>query len=92
MIEDIQVENAPADGIQITSLSKNAVAPQASPANRHISNAFVTNCGSIGFHVDPGNTGVSRVLGLPILVNRQSIWTTPRVGRCAAVVSMASSN
>ncbi|MGA3091941.1 MAG: right-handed parallel beta-helix repeat-containing protein [Terriglobales bacterium] len=57
VIEDIQVENAPADGIQITSLSKNGVALQGSQVNGHISNVFVTNSGSVGIHVvDPGNS------------------------------------
>jgi hypothetical protein len=57
VIEDIQVENAPADGIQITSLSKNGVGLQGSEVNGHISNVFVTNSGSVGIHVvDPGNS------------------------------------
>jgi hypothetical protein len=57
VIEDLQVENAPADGIQITSLSKNGVALQGSQVNGHISNVFVTNSGATGIHVvDPGNS------------------------------------
>jgi hypothetical protein len=57
VIEDIQVENAPADGVQITSLSKNGVGLQGSEVNGHISNVFVTNSGSVGIHVvDPGNS------------------------------------
>jgi len=56
-VEDIQVENAPADGIQITSLSKNGVGLEGSEVNGHISNVFVTNSGSVGIHVvDPGNS------------------------------------
>jgi hypothetical protein len=57
VIEDLQVENAPADGIQVTSLSKNGVGLQGSEVNGHISNVFVTNSGSVGIHiVDPGNS------------------------------------
>jgi hypothetical protein len=51
------VGNAPADGIQITSLSKNGVGLQSSEVNGHISNVFVTNSGATGIHVvDPGNS------------------------------------
>src|SRR5580658_11146490 len=46
VIEDIQVENSPADGIQITSVSKNGVGLQGSQVNGHISNVFVTNSGA----------------------------------------------
>ena len=57
VLEDIQVENAPADGVQITSLSKNGVGLEGSEVNGHISNVFVTNSGSVGIHVvDPGNS------------------------------------
>jgi hypothetical protein len=57
VIEDLQVENAPADGIQITSVSKNGVGLQGSEVNGHVSNVFVTNSGSVGIHVvDPGNS------------------------------------
>ena len=57
VIEDLQVENAPADGIQVTSLSKSGVGLQGSQVNGHISNIFVTNSGSVGIHVvDPGNS------------------------------------
>ena len=57
VIEDLQVENAPADGIQITNLSKNGVALQTSQVNGHISNVFVTNSGGTGVHVvDTGNS------------------------------------
>jgi hypothetical protein len=56
VIEDLQVENAPADGIQVTSLSKSGVGLQSSQVNGHISNVFVTNSGSVGIHVvDPDN-------------------------------------
>jgi len=57
VIEDLQVENAPADGIQITSVSKNGVNLQNTQVNGRISNCFVTNSGGTGIHVvDPGNS------------------------------------
>jgi hypothetical protein len=57
VVEEVQVENAPADGVQITSLSKNGVGLEGSEVNGHISNVFVTNSGSVGIHVvDPGNS------------------------------------
>jgi hypothetical protein len=57
VIEDLQVENAPADGIQVTSLRKSGAGLQGSQVNGHISNIFVTNSGSVGIHVvDPGNS------------------------------------
>jgi hypothetical protein len=57
VIEDLQVENASADGIQITNLSKNGVALKTSQVNGHISNVFVTNSGGSGIHVvDTGNS------------------------------------
>jgi hypothetical protein len=57
VIEDLLVENAPADGIQITNLSKNGVALQTSQVNGRISNCFVTNSGGDGIHVvDTGNS------------------------------------
>jgi Right handed beta helix region len=57
VLEDLQVENAPGDGIEITSLSKNGVGLQSSQVNGHISNVFVTNSGFVGIHVvDPGNS------------------------------------
>jgi hypothetical protein len=57
VIDDLQIENAPADGLQITNLSKNGVALQTSQVNGHISNIFVTNSGGTGIHVvDTGNS------------------------------------
>ena len=57
VIEDLQVENAPGDGIQITNLSKDGVALQSSQVNGRISNCFVTNSGGVGIHVvDTGNS------------------------------------
>jgi hypothetical protein len=51
VIEDLVVENAPGDGIQITSLSKSGVALQTTEVNGRISNVFVTNSGGTGIHV-----------------------------------------
>jgi hypothetical protein len=59
VIEDMQVENAPADGIQITNLSKNGVRLQSSQVNGHISNCLVTNSGAIGIHVVDDSTSVT---------------------------------
>ncbi len=57
VIEDLQVENAPADGIQITNLSKNGVALTTTQVNGRISNCLVTNSGGTGIHiVDTGNS------------------------------------
>jgi len=57
VIEDLQVEYAPADGIQITNLSKDGVPLKTSQVNGHISNCFVTNSGADGIHiVDSGNS------------------------------------
>jgi hypothetical protein len=58
VIEDLQVEDAPADGIQITNLSKNGVRLQSSQVNGH-SNRLVTNCGAIGIHVVDDSTSVT---------------------------------
>lgn len=57
VIEDIQVENTPGDGIQITSVSKNNVQLQGSQVNGRLSNLFVNDSGGNGIHVvDPGNS------------------------------------
>lgn len=57
VIEELQVENAPSDGIQITNLSKNGVALTTTQVNGRISNCFVTNSGGTGIHiVDTGNS------------------------------------
>jgi hypothetical protein len=56
-IEDLQIEYAPEDGLQITNLSKNKVSLKNSQVNGHISNLFVTNSGADGIHiVDTGNS------------------------------------
>jgi hypothetical protein len=56
VIEDILIENAPNDGLQITNLSKNETALDTSQVNGHISNCFITNSGGNGIHVvDTGN-------------------------------------
>jgi len=59
VIEDLQVESAPADGIQITNLSKNNVALQSSQVNGRISNCFVTGSGANGIHVLDTNNSVT---------------------------------
>jgi len=51
VIEDLQVENAPGDGIQITNMSKNGVALTTTQVNGRISNCFVTNSGGTGIHI-----------------------------------------
>ncbi len=57
VIEDVVVQNAPGDGIQITNLSKNGTALQNTQVNGRISNCFVTNSGGNGIHVvDTGNS------------------------------------
>jgi len=57
VIEDLVVQNAPGDGIQITNLSKNGVALTTSQVNGRISNCFVNNFNGNGIHVvDTGNS------------------------------------
>jgi hypothetical protein len=57
VIEDMVVQNAPGDGIQITNLSKNGVALTTSQVNGRISNCFVNNFNGNGIHViDTGNS------------------------------------
>jgi len=51
VIEDLLVENAPADGIQITSLSRNGVALTTTQVNGRISNVMVSNSGANGIHI-----------------------------------------
>jgi hypothetical protein len=59
VIEDVQIEYAPEDGIQITNLNKNnvALANTHTQVNGRISNVFVTDSGGNGIHVvDSGNS------------------------------------
>jgi len=57
VIEDLQVENAPGDGIQITNLSKNNVPLQNTQVNGTLSDCFITGSGGNGIHVvDTGNS------------------------------------
>jgi hypothetical protein len=57
VIEDLLVENAPGDGIQITNLSKNGIALTTSQVNGRISNCLVANSAGNGIHiVDTGNS------------------------------------
>jgi hypothetical protein len=51
VIEDVLVENAPGDGIQITSQSQSGVALKTTEVNGRISNVFVTNSGGNGIHI-----------------------------------------
>ena len=57
-IEDLLIENAPEDGIQITNLGRdNKTVLTTSQVNGRISNCFVTNSGADGIHVvDSGNS------------------------------------
>ncbi len=57
VIENLQIENAPADGIQITNLNRSGVALKNTQVNGYISNVFVQNSGGDGIHVvDTGNS------------------------------------
>jgi hypothetical protein len=58
VIEDLQVRNAPADGIQLTSLGIDGQTRLTNTqVNGRISNCFVTGSGAKGIHVvDPGNS------------------------------------
>jgi hypothetical protein len=57
VIENLLVENAPADGIQVTNLSKNNVKLKTSQVNGRISNCLVANSAGDGIHVvDTGNS------------------------------------
>jgi hypothetical protein len=56
VIEDLQIEYAPGDGIQITNLNKNGVPLENTQVNGRISNVFVQYSGGNGIHiVDTGN-------------------------------------
>jgi len=57
VIEDLQVVNAPGDGIRITNLSKNNVPLQNTQVNGTLSDCFITASGGNGIHVvDTGNS------------------------------------
>ena len=58
VIEDLQVRGAPADGIQLTNLSKDGKTRLISTqVNGRISNCFISGSGANGIHVaDPGNS------------------------------------
>lgn len=57
VIEDIVIQNAPSDGLQVTNLSKNGIALNTSQVNGHISNCLITNSGGNGIRVvDTGNS------------------------------------
>ncbi len=57
VIEDLQIENAPEDGLQLTSVSANGTPLSNTQVNGRISNCFITNSNGNGVHiVDPGNS------------------------------------
>src|SRR5262249_1793530 len=51
VVEDVVVSNAPADGIQLTSLSQNNTPLANTQVNGRISNSFVTNSRQFGVHI-----------------------------------------
>jgi hypothetical protein len=51
VIEDLQIENSAADGMQITSVSKNGVPLTTSQVNGRMSNLMISNSGGNGVHV-----------------------------------------
>jgi hypothetical protein len=57
VIEDLQIENSPGDGLQITNTSRNGTELQNTQVNGRISDCFITNSGGNGIHiVDSGNS------------------------------------
>jgi hypothetical protein len=57
VIDDLQIENAPEDGLQITSVSANGTPLSNTEVNGRISNCFITHSKRNGVHiVDPGNS------------------------------------
>ncbi len=57
VIEDLQIENSPGDGLQITNTSRNGTALQNTQVNGRISDCFITTSGGNGIHiVDSGNS------------------------------------
>ncbi|MBO0862015.1 MAG: right-handed parallel beta-helix repeat-containing protein [Chloracidobacterium sp.] len=57
VIEDVQIQNAPGDGILLTNKTRNGVTLTNTQVNGRISNVFVTGSGGIGIHVsDSGNS------------------------------------
>lgn len=57
VVEDLYIENAPVDGIQVTSVSQGNVSLTNSEVNGRISNVFITGSGANGVHiVDPVNS------------------------------------
>ena len=51
VLDDLLIENAPADGLQITNLSRSQVGLKTSQVNGRISNIFVLDSGANGIHV-----------------------------------------
>jgi Right handed beta helix region len=57
VIEDVQIQNAPGDGILLTNRTRNGVTLTNTSVNGRISNVFVTGSGGVGIHVvDSGNS------------------------------------
>jgi parallel beta-helix repeat protein len=57
VIEDMQIQNAPGDGIRLTNKTKDGVSLTNTSVNGRISNVFVTGCSGVGIHVvDSGNS------------------------------------
>lgn len=57
VVDDLLIENAPVDAIQITNLNQGNVALSNSEVNGRISNCFITGSGANGIHVvDTGNS------------------------------------
>jgi len=51
VLEDLQIENAPQDGVLVTALSQNGTALTTSQVNGRISNIFVTHSGANGIQI-----------------------------------------
>ncbi len=57
VIEDMEIRNAPGDGIRLTNKTKSGVNLTNTSVNGRISNIFVTGCAGVGIHVvDSGNS------------------------------------
>jgi hypothetical protein len=62
-VYDVEVREAPGDGIQVTSLSRNGTHLSGTQVNSIITDVFVHNTGGDGIHVvDPDNTTTDWIL------------------------------
>jgi hypothetical protein len=62
-VYNLEIQNAPSDGIRITSLSQNGTPLGNHAVNNVFSDLFITGSGGAGFHiVDPGNSVTDGVL------------------------------